>query len=138
MCNTENRNVIKRCTRGPGENFPSAPQAEFIQSMRPTAALSEAILHKPNKPTGCPALGLGLDLTNWITAQSSFYNAKQAADKDNRQQSSSQIDSWDLISLLFYLNQICATFKRTPFDSGPGTCHFPPKSSVYLCNFQRI
>lgn len=45
------------------------------------------ILHKANKPPGCPTLGLGLALTNWITVQSSFYNAKRAADKDNRQQS---------------------------------------------------
>lgn len=80
----------------------------FIQSKQPTAALSEMILHKANKPTGRPALGLGLALTNWITVQSSFYNSKRAADKDNRQQSWSQSNSWDLISgrLNFHLNQI--------------------------------
>lgn len=50
-----------------------------------TAALSETILHKPNKVSDRPTFGLVLDLTNWIMAQSSFYNAKQTADKDNRQ-----------------------------------------------------
>lgn len=73
----------KRNVDGPcDENIHSG--SWFIQSQQATAALSETILHKPNKLSDWPTFGLGLDLTNWIMAQSSFYNAKQTADKDNR------------------------------------------------------
>lgn len=57
----------------------------FIQSQQLSAVLSEAVLHKPNKLSDWPTFGPGLDLTNWIMTQSSFYNAKLIADKDNRQ-----------------------------------------------------
>lgn len=102
-CETQkNGNVAEtwRCLWG---NVPSVSKADLSnQSNQLLPCLKWSYI----KPTN--GLGLGPALTNWITVQSSLYNAKRAADKDNRQQSRSQTTSWDLISgrLHFHLNQI--------------------------------
>lgn len=46
----------------------------FVQSQEQGCRCAvETVLHKPDKLSEWPTFGLGLDLTNWITAQSSFY-----------------------------------------------------------------
>ena len=76
------------------ENVHSGTVAGSIQSKQAAAAPSgcskETTLHKPNTLSDRPTFVLGLDLTNWIIAHSSFHNAKQTADKKETQTKSAK------------------------------------------------
>lgn len=61
----------------------------------------ETILHKPDKLSEWPTFGPGLDRTNWITAQSSFHNAKQTVDQDNVKFKSDQYEISNLHLFVF-------------------------------------
>lgn len=108
QCETHKNGNVTETPGASGAKCPFGLRSWFIQWKPANAALSEAIFHEDNEPTGCPTLGLGLALTNWITVQSSFNKTKRAADKNNRQQSWSQTNSRDLIRgrRNFHLNQI--------------------------------
>lgn len=73
----------KHNTDGPWDG--STPPPRFVQSQEQGCRCAvETVLHKPDKLSEWPTFGLGLDLTNWITAQSSFYSAMQTADRKVR------------------------------------------------------
>lgn len=62
----------------------SIPQDPSNHRSRVAAVPVETALYKPDKLSEWPTFGPGLDLTNWITAQSSFYNAMRTADRKVR------------------------------------------------------